>query len=56
MHLHCSEMHTVSHHHSQELYDDLAAWPDQHLALPTLLSTGNVSKSIRQHIHTHHLD
>ena len=46
----------MSHHHSQESDDDLAAWPDQHLALASLFSTGNVSQRIRQYIHTHHFD
>merc|ERR1711918_11745 len=47
---------TVLHHHSQELDDNLAAGSDEHLALASLLGTGNVAKSISEYVHANHCD
>ena len=42
-------------HHLQKLDDDLGVWPDQHLALSTLLGIHNVVEAIAQHTDSHHL-
>lgn len=44
----------MPHHHGEEADDDLGAWPDQHLALASLLCIADALQSIGLYVHVHH--
>lgn len=49
-------LHTMLHHDSKELHDNLRAGPDENLAFSSLFGIVDALQSVGQNVHANHLD